>query len=240
MSPIEIANIPGDFADASLSPVSVVESLETQVVLMQMSEHACDAHSIITEYDGKSSPARMINTPAPGRSILRKISKYDQVAPSTTPADRIHNVPIVSAESVLPFSESMSQNYPVKVRRMSNSGVPMSSAAAIFENLKSALKLSSRKSDLSLSSSAASSTTSLTEEPNVVIVKAPRNLRFNGNVLVGETFHAEDYDRTPGEMIAKKLTAQVATMIKKELNDFKSRDMIVHDESRHNTVYYPL
>jgi len=242
MSPIEISNylVSGEFVDACSSPQTSVETIENRVTTMTISEDPCDVNCIIDKYNGPMFPAHMIVTPAPSRSILRKISKYDSTTSLTSSIvvnDRTHNVPIIT---VLPsFTDSTTQGYPVKVRRMSSSGTPMSSAAAIIDHLKTALKMSSLKASLSAGSSAASSTTSLVEDDQSITV-APRTLRFNANVLVGETWHAEDYNRTPGEMIAKKLTAHVAMMVKKELNEFKSREMTVHEESRHHTVFYPL
>jgi len=244
MSPIEISNshVPGGFADSYISPQTQVESLKDQVTTMSMDENTSDVQAIINDYNNVLSfPVHMISAPSPGRSILRKISKYDTITTSTSSIhiERGYKVPIVSDDSVLPSqSDTESQGYPVKVRRMSSSGTPMSSAAAILENLKSALKIS-RKTNVSVSSSASSSTTSLVECGQNA-AKLPRQLRFNANVLVGETYHVEEYDRTPGEMIAKKLTAQVAALVKRELNEFKGREMVVHCESRSNTVFYPL
>jgi len=237
MSPIEMTNnhASGEFVDAYSSPQHDVDMLENRVISLKMTEES-DSNSIIDEYNGEVVPSRMIATPAPSRSILRKVSKYDSNSVATVTSDREHNAPIISALPL--FADTGSQGYPVKVRRMSSSGTPMSSAAAILDNLKSALKLSSRRISLSTLSSASSSTTSLVEDGQSM--ELPRALRFNANVFVGETFHREDYDRSPGEMIAKKLTAQVAMAVKRELNEFKSREMAVHTESHHNTVFYPL
>jgi len=244
MSPIEINNsqVPGGFADAYYSPESEVDSIKDQVTSLSMEENTSDVQAIIDDYNTEVSfPVRMITTPSPSRSILRKISKYDTaVTMPSTVGDKSHKVPIVSDDSVLPpQTDNETQGYPVKIRRMSSSGSTMSSAAVILDNLKSALKMTSRKMTMSASSSASSSTTSLVE-CGLTTTKASRSLRFNANVLVGETFHVEEYDRTPGEMAAKRLTAQVAALIKRELNEFKGREMVVHHESRCNTVFYPL
>lgn len=53
------------------------------------------------------------------------------------------------------------------------------------------------------------------------------------------TYSAEDYDRHGIDYIARQLTPTLAMLIKMELNEVK-REMMVHEESRGNTQFYPI
>ncbi|KAI9590915.1 hypothetical protein BDF19DRAFT_427224 [Syncephalis fuscata] len=64
----------------------------------------------------------------------------------------------------------------------------------------------------------------------VVVDKEPKRFRFNERVLVGETWPATEYDRR-GESIIR-LTPALAQAIKMELNEFKAKEMAVHEDSR--------
>jgi hypothetical protein len=64
-----------------------------------------------------------------------------------------------------------------------------------------------------------------------------KSFRFNETVMIGETFGADEYQRNSGYVL--HLTPDLARFIKKELNDFKLNEMIVHQESAHMTHLFP-
>jgi hypothetical protein len=73
-------------------------------------------------------------------------------------------------------------------------------------------------------------------------ISSPRRLcrlTFNKLVEVCEAHGVEDYDRSNIDFIAKSLNPSVVLTIKRELNELKA-EMIVHQDSRLNTQFYPL
>lgn len=74
----------------------------------------------------------------------------------------------------------------------------------------------------------------LPESPHAVssisVVAETKNFRFNERVLVGETWPAAEYDRR-GEALVR-LTPALAHAIRMELNEYKVKEMSVHEESR--------
>ena len=69
-------------------------------------------------------------------------------------------------------------------------------------------------------------------------VLAPKQMRFNPVVTVGETHHREVYERKSDYML--HLTPELAYMIKKELNEFKTTEMAVHESSRIYTHLFKM
>jgi len=63
-----------------------------------------------------------------------------------------------------------------------------------------------------------------------------KSFRFNEQVLVGETYPKEDYERRSDFMLS--LTPEKAYLIKKELNDYKREEMNVHETSRCFTHFF--
>lgn len=57
-----------------------------------------------------------------------------------------------------------------------------------------------------------------------------KHFRFNSSVLLGEAHSKFEYDRKSDFVL--HLTPQVATQIKMELNEFKSTEMPVHENSK--------
>ncbi|KAI3661935.1 hypothetical protein MP638_005976 [Amoeboaphelidium occidentale] len=68
--------------------------------------------------------------------------------------------------------------------------------------------------------------------------KPSKKFRFNETVLVGECFNAEDYDRKSDFTLT--LTPEIAYMIKRELNEFKTQEMPVHEGSKQFTHLFRL
>ena len=67
-----------------------------------------------------------------------------------------------------------------------------------------------------------------------------RRLQFTlERSTVHETWHKAEYERGGVESIAKALTPEIATQIKRELNEVK-REMEIHEESRQYTQFYPV
>lgn len=77
-------------------------------------------------------------------------------------------------------------------------------------------------------------TRKLSQRPTVAELLERKILRFNEYVEVTD---AHDYDRRADKPWTK-LTPSDKAAIRKELNDFKSSEMAVHDESRHNTRFH--
>ncbi|XP_072436363.1 phosphatase and actin regulator 2 isoform X3 [Chiloscyllium punctatum] len=77
-------------------------------------------------------------------------------------------------------------------------------------------------------------TRKLSLRPTVAELQARRILRFNEYVEVTE---AQDYDRRADKPWTRLTPADKAA-IRKELNEFKSREMEVHEESRHLTRFH--
>lgn len=66
------------------------------------------------------------------------------------------------------------------------------------------------------------------------IKKSAKKLRFNDQVLIGQTYPSSDYDRRGDRM---KLTPWLAWRIKLELNQYKATEMKVHASSLHHTHF---
>ncbi|XP_074832526.1 phosphatase and actin regulator 4 isoform X2 [Carettochelys insculpta] len=77
-------------------------------------------------------------------------------------------------------------------------------------------------------------TRKLSQRPTVAELQARKILRFNEYVEVTD---AQDYDRR-AEKPWTKLTPADKAAIRKELNEFKSSEMEVHEDSRHFTRYH--
>ncbi|KAF8947640.1 hypothetical protein BGZ47_008407 [Haplosporangium gracile] len=70
--------------------------------------------------------------------------------------------------------------------------------------------------------------------------RPPRQLHFStAQPMIHETWTPDQYDRTSDPNItAHRLTPAIAQRIKLELNQFKSQEMLVHQESRINTHFF--
>ncbi|XP_067399358.1 phosphatase and actin regulator 4 isoform X4 [Emydura macquarii macquarii] len=77
-------------------------------------------------------------------------------------------------------------------------------------------------------------TRKLSQRPTVAELQARKILRFNEYVEVTD---AQDYDRRADKPWTKLTPADKAA-IRKELNEFKSSEMEVHEDSRHFTRYH--
>uniref|UniRef100_A0A8C8R9V8 Phosphatase and actin regulator 4 n=1 Tax=Pelusios castaneus TaxID=367368 RepID=A0A8C8R9V8_9SAUR len=77
-------------------------------------------------------------------------------------------------------------------------------------------------------------TRKLSQRPTVAELQARKILRFNEYVEVTD---AQDYDRRADKPWTKLTPADKAA-IRKELNEFKSSEMEVHEESKHFTRYH--
>eukprot|EP00123_Amoebidium_parasiticum_P015474 comp22990_c0_seq1/m.36599 comp22990_c0_seq1/g.36599 ORF comp22990_c0_seq1/g.36599 comp22990_c0_seq1/m.36599 type:complete len:359 (-) comp22990_c0_seq1:652-1728(-) len=91
----------------------------------------------------------------------------------------------------------------------------------------SAKDMETRKSDLERK---------LSDRPDISVLVERRILWCN-MVTVCETYGSDGYDRV-SEKPWTKLTPKDKVEIKKELNDFKSYEMAVHEESRHYTRFH--
>jgi hypothetical protein len=56
-----------------------------------------------------------------------------------------------------------------------------------------------------------------------------RGISFDTRLEVHETWHSAEYDRRGEPATCNRLTAQLAQMIKEELNAFKMQEMVVHE-----------
>ncbi len=56
-----------------------------------------------------------------------------------------------------------------------------------------------------------------------------KGIQFSPRLEVHETWHSQEYDRRGEPATCNRLTAQLAQMIKEELNAFKMEEMIVHE-----------
>ncbi|XP_023316887.1 phosphatase and actin regulator 2-like isoform X12 [Trichogramma pretiosum] len=75
----------------------------------------------------------------------------------------------------------------------------------------------------------------LSFRPTVDELKEKKIIRFNDYI---EVTQAHDYDRRADKPWTR-LTPKDKAAIRKELNEFKSQEMAVHEDSRHLTRYYP-
>jgi len=60
-----------------------------------------------------------------------------------------------------------------------------------------------------------------------------RGIQFSPKLEVHETWHSAEYDRRGEPATCNRLTAQLAQMIKEELNAFKKEEMVVHEVHLH-------
>ncbi|KAG0266303.1 bud neck involved protein [Mortierella polycephala] len=75
--------------------------------------------------------------------------------------------------------------------------------------------------------------------PSPELLRPVRQLHFSPEPKIHITWTADQYDRSSDPNItAHRLTPAVAQKIKLELNQFKSQEMIVHQESRANTHFF--
>jgi protein BNI4 len=65
-----------------------------------------------------------------------------------------------------------------------------------------------------------------------------KKLQFSSKILIHETWTREDYDRRGDQSTCNKLTPILAQKIKEELNEYKTVEMQVHEDSRSNTHYF--
>ena len=56
-----------------------------------------------------------------------------------------------------------------------------------------------------------------------------KGIQFSPRLEVHETWHSQEYDRRGEPATCNRLTAQLAQMIKEELNAFKMEEMVVHE-----------
>ncbi|PKY37963.1 hypothetical protein RhiirA4_305568, partial [Rhizophagus irregularis] len=59
-----------------------------------------------------------------------------------------------------------------------------------------------------------------------------KKLQFSSKILVHETWTREDYDRRGDQSTCNKLTPILAQKIKDELNEYKTVEMQVHEDSK--------
>ncbi|KAI3630025.1 hypothetical protein MIR68_011460 [Amoeboaphelidium protococcarum] len=156
----------------------------------------------------------------------------------------------LSSSNAAPSSQSNTESR--KMLRRSNSFTAANAVYSLRMALNAALKHSIPERDIvdvdamdidSVSSSASSSESPrvkscLKKSRNASSKKQSNQFRFNEVVLVGEAHHREDYDRKSDFVL--HLTPAIAMMIKRELNDFKSNEMPVHETSRIYTHLFKL
>jgi hypothetical protein len=71
------------------------------------------------------------------------------------------------------------------------------------------------------------------------LTKSTRQIQFSAAPIIHSTWTPEQYDRTSDPQItAHRLTPAIAHNIKKELNQFKSQEMMVHQDSRIHTHFF--
>lgn len=56
-----------------------------------------------------------------------------------------------------------------------------------------------------------------------------KGIQFSPRLEIHETWHSAEYDRRGEPATCNRLTAQLAQMIKEELNAFKMEEMVVHE-----------
>ena len=64
-----------------------------------------------------------------------------------------------------------------------------------------------------------------------------KGIQFSPRLEVHETWHSQEYDRRGEPATCNRLTAQLAQMIKEELNAFKLEEMEVHEVASHVHEY---
>ncbi|KAI3655043.1 hypothetical protein MP228_000423 [Amoeboaphelidium protococcarum] len=152
----------------------------------------------------------------------------------------------LSSSNAAPSTESNTESR--KMLRRSNSFTAANAVYSLRMALNAALKHSIPERDIvdvdamdidSVSSSESPRVKScLKKSRNASSKKQNNQFRFNEVVLVGEAHHREDYDRKSDFVL--HLTPAIAMMIKRELNDFKSNEMPVHETSRIYTHLFKL
>ncbi|RIA81634.1 hypothetical protein C1645_677531, partial [Glomus cerebriforme] len=71
-----------------------------------------------------------------------------------------------------------------------------------------------------------------TDVPTAPSTPSLKKLQFSSTILVHETWTREDYDRRGDQSTCNKLTPILAQRIKQELNDYKTAEMQVHEDSK--------
>ncbi|RIA94984.1 hypothetical protein C1645_758525 [Glomus cerebriforme] len=77
-----------------------------------------------------------------------------------------------------------------------------------------------------------------TDVPTAPSTPSLKKLQFSSTILVHETWTREDYDRRGDQSTCNKLTPILAQRIKQELNDYKTAEMQVHEDSKNNTHFF--
>lgn len=80
-----------------------------------------------------------------------------------------------------------------------------------------------------------------TVEKRYTVQQQPKQhtVKFNKYVRMHDTYSKTEYDRSSDtEAVCNRLTPEIAKEIKQELNDYKMREMVVHEHSRiHNHLF---
>jgi hypothetical protein len=81
--------------------------------------------------------------------------------------------------------------------------------------------------------------TFLDERPNATSLKNAKILFFSDDIQVAATYKKSEYDRKPDDDLTfKRLTPQLKSQIRAELNQYKQSEMSVHADSVHNTCFH--
>lgn len=77
----------------------------------------------------------------------------------------------------------------------------------------------------------------MSQRSSVRELKEKKILKFDAYVDVGNTYSTVEYDRSCDRPWTRLTTADKIS-IKRELNEFKRKEMPVHEESRHRTRFH--
>ena len=161
-------------------------------------------------------------------------------------SDNAHSLTISRLHSNMNTVHRRSQSYTEKVDKMPSPVTRSNSFSRALKRLSITLRVNKDgDTDLILSPKQDPTDMDIDQEITKGILKtsksnkrAAKNFRFNEIVLVGEAIAKEDYDRTPDFVL--RLTPDLAMQIKQELNEFKTKEMPVHESSARFTHFFKM
>jgi hypothetical protein len=81
--------------------------------------------------------------------------------------------------------------------------------------------------------------TFLEERPDATSLKNSKILFFSDDIEVAATYRKSEYNRRPDDDLTfRRLTPQLKSQIREELNQYKKSEMAVHADSVHNTCFH--
>ncbi|KAL1918790.1 uncharacterized protein VTP21DRAFT_2812 [Calcarisporiella thermophila] len=189
------------------------------------------------------SPVRRMRPPHPPRERLRmRVNSAPEFQYRRTEPN-VHRSARADARELRhprrrPLSHYYHEFQQDPIQRLQHPGTG-STARSFYSLPSSPCPSADSNSSISSTASLASSTDTSLSSPQKSPVSSGRRLKFSDDVQVQFTHHPDQYDRTSDpHATCTRLSAGIALQIKRELNEYKMREMVVHEASRIYTHFF--